>query len=168
MRPQIAYLGGCKVKLVAFVWFFFTVCFQIIEQMQSYIGYICLTFLQCVFSNVFVNCIAKSMYTDTGYICLTCLYYGFSNVSSNRLPDRMHIHTGYICWICLPSAFSNVFLNSFSKGMQNQVGQICICLICHLLPPPSNGSLKLKKKNVPKDRLQPSDTIILEIGTSWT
>ena len=95
-------------------------------------SWICLTFLQCVFSNVFVNCIAEMMYSDTGCICLTFLHYAFSNVSSKCLIGC--IFTLDICWICLPSAFSNVFLNSFSKGMQNQVGQIYICLISQLLP----------------------------------
>ena len=51
-------LNWCIITLIAFVWLFFHCVFlnvaskHLHEWMQNHIGYICLTFLQCAFSNV--------------------------------------------------------------------------------------------------------------------
>ena len=63
--------NGCVVTLVAFVWFFSTVCFQmhLHKSMQSRTGYICLIFLHCAFSNGPSKRLHKMMQSHTGYIC---------------------------------------------------------------------------------------------------
>ena len=69
---QVVGLWGCKVTLIAFVWFFSTVYFQM--SFQTF-----LTFLHCVFSNVPSNCSPKMMYSHTDNTCmfdftLLCLF----------------------------------------------------------------------------------------------
>ena len=61
MLPQIAYLRGCGVTLVAFV-LFSTVRFQMSLQVAcirgrivTLVAFVC--FLHCGFSNVFSNCL---------------------------------------------------------------------------------------------------------------
>ena len=138
MCPQITSLNGCKVTMVAFIWLSSSVCLKCALKlparadaksqwshlfdfcplcvfwcvlklwMQRYIGYICLTLVQCVFSNVSVNCIyAEMMYTNTGCTYLIFLHYALSNVSSNR---RQYSHCktqppASIGWAALSSVF---------------------------------------------------------------
>ena len=52
--------------------------------------------LNNVFLNVSSNGLAELMHSHIGYICLTFLHCGFSNGSLNCLPKKMHNHTGCI------------------------------------------------------------------------
>ena len=65
--------------------------------MQSYIGYICLAFLHCAFSNVSSNGLPEKMQSHTGCICSTFLHCAFSNVSSTFLYKKMHSYIGCTC-----------------------------------------------------------------------
>ena len=72
----------------------------LLQRMHTHTGCICFTFLHCVFSNVFSDCLPERMQSHIGCICLTFLHCGahnvFSNVSSNCLPEKRHSHIGYI------------------------------------------------------------------------
>ena len=59
-----------------------------------FIGFICLTFLHCAFSNVSSNCLHEKRQSHICCTCLTFLHCAFSNVSSNRLPVRMQSRIG--------------------------------------------------------------------------
>ena len=72
------------------------------------IGFICLTFLHCAFSNVSSNRLPKKRHSHIGCICLSFLHCAFSNVSSNRLPNKRHSHIDCICLTFLRCVFSNV------------------------------------------------------------
>ena len=86
MCPQVSCLGGFSFLLV-FLQCVFSYVFSNAqhEMLHSYIDYIYVTFLHCVFSN-----------DSSDRPFLTFLHCVFSNVSSNRLHKRMHNHTGYI------------------------------------------------------------------------
>ena len=75
------------------------------EQMHSYIGCICMTFLHCAFSNVSSNCLHQRMQSYIGCTCFTFLHYVFLNVYSNCQPERRHSHTGCI-YLTIPSTGS--------------------------------------------------------------
>ena len=64
------------------------------RRMKSCIGCICLTFLQCAFSNVSSNCPRQWMHNHTGCNDLAFLRCGFSYVSSMWLPERKLYRTG--------------------------------------------------------------------------
>ena len=83
----------------------FHMCPQIacLLKMHSRIGYMCLAFLHCAFSNVLSNCLPENRHSHIGYICLAFLHCVFSNELSNYLPWRMHSRIDCICvtlWIC--------------------------------------------------------------------
>ena len=107
MYPQSACPRGCIVTLVALVWLFPTVCFQMPPQIAFprgcifiiHIRCICLIFPHCVFSSVSSNNLLGMMHTHIGCICLTFLRHVLSNVSSNCLHHRMHSHTDCIFWL---------------------------------------------------------------------
>ena len=97
---QLACPNGHKVALIAFVWLFSTVRFQMrpqiaylkrccLEKMYSHIGCICLTILHYAFSNVSSNCLPEWMQSRIDCICFPFLHCAFSNDSSNRLPEWM-------------------------------------------------------------------------------
>ena len=73
--------------------------------MQSHTGCICLTFLHCVYSNVFSNRLPVKMQSYIGCICLTFIHSVFSNVSSNCLPEKKHNYTGCTCLTFLQCVF---------------------------------------------------------------
>ena len=76
--PEIAWSRECNVTLVAFVWLFTTVRFQkSCIQGCSHIGYNCLTFLNCAFSDVSSNDVHKRIHSRIGCICLTFHHYWF-------------------------------------------------------------------------------------------
>ena len=106
--PEIAWSRECNVTLVAFVWLFTTVRFQkSCIQGCSHIGYNCLTFLNCAFSDVSSNDVHKRIHSRIGCICLTFHHYGFSNVSSNCLNAKMQSHINCIFFVLeAPSAIS--------------------------------------------------------------
>ena len=99
------------------------------EKMQSHIGYICLTFPHCVFSNVSSNCLPERMQSRIGCIWLTFPHCAFSNVSSNGLPEKRHNHIGCICLTFHYYAFWNVSSNLLHKGMHSHTDIICLTLI---------------------------------------
>ena len=57
---------------------------------------ICSTFLHCVSSNGFSNCLPEKRHSHIGCICLTFVPYVFSKVSSKRLDDKMQSHTHWL------------------------------------------------------------------------
>ena len=63
------------------------------------------------FSNASSNCLPEKVhnYTGTGYICSTFLQCVFSNVPLKHLPERMHNHIGCICMTFLHCVFSDEF-----------------------------------------------------------
>ena len=99
--------------------------------MQSHIGYTCLAFHHCVFSNVFSNGMPEMMQSHSGCICMTFRHCVLSNVSSNYLPEQMQSHTGCICSAFLHCVFSNASSNCLCKRMNNCTG--CIYLTFGLL-----------------------------------
>ena len=108
--PEIAWSRECNVTLVAFVWLFTTVRFQKSWiQGCSNIGYNCLTFLNCAFSDVSSNDVHKRIHSRIGCICLTFHHYGFSNVSSNCLHARMQSHINCSCF-CIRGTLCNIFV----------------------------------------------------------
>ena len=96
--------------------------------MHSHIGCICSTFLHCVFSNVFSNCLPERMHNHIGYICLTFLHCAFSNVSLNCLPEWRHNHIGCIFLTFLHCVFSNVSSNDLLEKRRNCIGLQMACL----------------------------------------
>ena len=78
--------------------------------MQNHTGYICLTFLNCAFSNGCWNRQPQRMQNHTGYICLTFLRCVLSNVSSNCLQNL----TDGICLTVLHKWILKVFSNWLS------------------------------------------------------
>ena len=78
--------------------------------MQTHTGYICLTFVQSVFSNVFSNCLPAKMQSHIACICLTFLQCVFSYVSSRCLPLSLHFLTSML-W----SQLCSLGLNPQSK-----------------------------------------------------
>ena len=53
-------------------------------MMHNHTGYICLTFLHCVFLNVASHCLLEKMHSHIGCICLIFLHCVFFNVSSEE------------------------------------------------------------------------------------
>ena len=98
MYPKVVWLRRWIVTLSAFLWLFFSVCFQMSPQNPcirgikiTQVAYSFLIFNVCV-SNVSSKCLHSKMQSRTDGICLAFLYCGFSNVSSNRLPEKRHNH----------------------------------------------------------------------------
>ena len=96
------------------------------QKRQSYIGYICLVFLHCAFSNVSSNFLPENRQSRIGCICWTFFHCAFSNVFSKRLPENRHSHTGYICLAFLHCALPDASSNGLPEKMQSYIG--CICL----------------------------------------
>ena len=92
------------------------------------IGYICLTFLHCAFSNVSSNGLPEKRHSGTDYICLAFLHCVFSNVFSNCLPKKRHSHIGCICSTFLRCAFSNVSSNGLHEKRHIHIGCTCLTL----------------------------------------
>ena len=92
------------------------------------IGCICLSFLLCGFSNVFLNHLPEWVHNHIGCICLTFPHCGFSNESSNLFFERMHSYTCCICLTFLHCGFSNEPSNCLLEKIHSYTG--CIC------PPP--------------------------------
>ena len=76
-------MRGCIVTLVAFIWPFSTVSFQMCPQSTCIRGCkhtlvaICLTFLHCGYLHAPSKCLPAWMHSRIGYICLTFLRCGF-------------------------------------------------------------------------------------------
>ena len=87
-------MRGCIVTLVAFIWPFSTVSFQMCPQSTCIRGCkhtlvaICLTFLHCGYLHAPSKRLPAWMHSRIGYICLTFLRCGFLNVPSNCLSER--------------------------------------------------------------------------------
>ena len=109
--PEIAWSRECNFTLVAFVWLFTTARFQkSCIQGCSHIGYNCLTFLNCAFSDVSSNDVHKRIHSRIGCICLTFHHYGFSNVYSNCLHARMQSHINCSCFCIRGTPLRYLFL----------------------------------------------------------
>ena len=63
------------------------------KTIQSCIVCICLTFLQCVFTNVSSNRQLEIMYSNINCICLVFLHCAFPNVYSKSLGQHRQSHT---------------------------------------------------------------------------
>ena len=107
-----AFLWGCIITMVAFVWLFSAMCFQMFPQIACPGG--------CI-----LHCLRGWIVTLAGFVCFF-LHCGFLNVSSNHLHKRMQSHSGYICLTFLHCVFSSGSANCLHKGMHNHTG--CICL----------------------------------------
>ena len=87
-------MRGCIVTLVAFIWPFSTVSFQMCPQSICIRGCkhtliaICLTFLHCGLLHAPSKCLLAWMHCRIGYICLTFLRCWFLNVPSNCPYER--------------------------------------------------------------------------------
>ena len=144
-----------------------------VKRTISHIVFICLTFLQCAFSNVSSNDFSERMHSHIGYICLTFLHFEVSNLSLNCLPVRMQSHIGCICffstvsfkmcpqsaWITgckvtlvafvwfFSSAFSNVSSNDYSERMQSHIGCICLTFLHFEVSNPSSNCLPVRMQS---------------------
>ena len=96
--------------------------------LHSPTGYICLTFIHCVFSNVSSSGLSGWMQNHTGCTCLLFLRSVFSNIPLDCLPWRMCNHTFYMCLVFLQT--SNVYSNAPHKRMQSHIGCICFSSVC--------------------------------------
>ena len=130
---QIVCPQGGKVTLIAFVWLFSTVGFQMAPQ-STWVRACIVTlvsilwfFLKCEYSDVFSNCKPERMQSHIGCIYFAFHHCGFSNVSSNILAVRMQSHIGCICLTFLHCVFSNVSSNRLLELMHNHTS--CISLI---------------------------------------
>ena len=127
-------------------------------HMSQCLGFICWTFLHCVFSNVSSNVVPEKRHSHIVCIGLTFLHCEFSYVSSNCLPEKRHSHIdcirlaflhcvslqmcpknclpqkrnshiGYICLTFLHCVFSNVSSNRLPEMMQSYTGCICVTFL---------------------------------------
>ena len=134
MPPQSTWIRAHIITLVAFDWFFSTVCFQMYPQMSCPRGCIItlVTFVglfATVHFHVSSNHLLEKMHNHTGCICLTFLHCAFSNVSLNLLLQMMH---SYICCICsafFHHVFSNVSSNHLQEKKHIHIGYICLISI---------------------------------------
>ena len=101
--------------------------------MRSHIDCICLTFLQCAFSNVGSNGLPEKMQSHIGCIFFTFLHCAFSNASSNCLPEKIQSHIGCICMTFLHGVFSNASSNCLYGKMQSYIGCICLTFLHYVL-----------------------------------
>ena len=90
-------------------------------HMSQCIGFICWTFLHCVFSNVSSNVVPEKRHSHIVCIGLTFLHCEFSYVSSNCLPQKRHSHIGCICLFFLHFNFSNVSSNCLHEKLHNHI-----------------------------------------------
>ena len=134
MSPRITCLWGCKVTLVAFVWFFSTMRFQMCPQIACLRrGKVTLNAFVWRFSTVrfqmssqiasirwgivtlvaFVWLFSTVRFQMSSQIAFVCLFTncGFWNTCSMSWPEKMQFHTGCICLIFHNSVFSNVSSN---------------------------------------------------------
>ena len=93
--------------------------------MHSHIGCICLTFLHCVFSNVFSKRLHERIHNHIGCIFLTFLHSVLSNVSSNHLPERKHSCIGCICGASPHYESANAFWYGLHVWMNSYTGSSC-------------------------------------------
>ena len=100
---------GCKVTLVAFIWLFSTVFYQMCPQtvcprgcIVTLVAFVWLFSIVCV-SNVSSNYLPERMHSHIGCICLAFLHCAFSNVSSNCLPVRIVYLYLSLCVVPFPS-----------------------------------------------------------------
>ena len=96
------------------------------EKRHSHTGFIGLTFLHCVFSNVSSNGLPERMHIRIGCICLSSLHCVFSNDPSKSLYETMQSHTGCICLVFLHCAVSYAFSKRLHPRIHNNIG--CIYL----------------------------------------
>ena len=84
-------------------------CFPdcLLEKMHSYIGCICLTFLDSAFSNISSNGMPAGRKSHTVCICSSFLHCAFSNVSSKCLFEKKHSYIDCICLSFLHCKFLN-------------------------------------------------------------
>ena len=82
VSPQINRERAFKVALVTFLWRYFIVHFQMCPKntcprrcIVTLVTYICLAFLQCVFSNVFSDHLPEKMHNRIG-----CIFWHFSTM----------------------------------------------------------------------------------------
>ena len=141
MSPQIAFLNGCIVTLVAFVWLFSTVSHQMSPQIAFHRrGIIALVAFVCLFSTVCfqmlpqIACMRRCIVALVAFVP-TFLHCAFSNVASNGLHEKMHSCIGCI-YISSGSHPSNQ-----SYHFQYFVPLPLCAVLC------SNGCLKLSPIN---------------------
>ena len=69
------------------------------------------TFRHCDITHALSYHLAERRHICIDCICMTCLQCVFSNVSPKHLPERMHINNGCICLTFLQYVSSNGFSN---------------------------------------------------------
>ena len=93
---------------------------------------ICLTFLDCAFSNVSSNGLPEMMHSHIAFICFTYSTVRFQVFPQIDYPERdSSIRAGIVTFVCiyftfLHCAFSKVSSNRLPESMQSHIG--CICL----------------------------------------
>ena len=128
MLPQMAFIRGCLVTLVAFVWLFSAVHFQMIPQTPCLRRVILVAYVW-LFSTVPFQMFLQTPCPRRGILALVALDLSLLCVFC-MLPHgffkRIHNRIGCICLTFLHCAFSYVVSNGFYKRMHSRIG--CICL----------------------------------------
>ena len=111
MCHQSACIRGCIVTLVAFVWLFTSVCFHMSPQM-AFLGGCIVTLFAFVrlFSTVTFQMSPQIVCVRGCKVTLIAFVWLFSNVSSNCLPEKRHSHIGCSCLTFLHCLFLSLVL----------------------------------------------------------
>ena len=138
---------GCKVTLVAFIWLFSTVFYQMCPQtvcprgcIVTLVAFVWLFSIVCV-SNVSSNYLPERMHSHIGCICLAFLHCAFSNVSLNCIYQKWQCHTGCICLTCqfFAEGFSNLQSSNQRYNLQESFPLPMFLVLC------PNGYFKLRQ-----------------------
>ena len=130
MCPQSAWIRGCKVTFVAYVWLFSTVSFHVYFQMVCLRGCkVTLVASVWLFSTL---CFQMSPQIACLWECKVTLFafvWHFSNVcffklSSNCVPKKRQNHIGCICLTFLHYVFPNVSSNFLRLRMYSHIDSL--------------------------------------------
>ena len=109
MPPQIACPRESIVTLVASIWLFSTVCFQMIPQIACWLGFkvalVAFVWLS-LFSNVPSNFPLKRMHSRIGCICLAFPHFAFAN----RQPAKGIVALVTFLYICELFFLSSIYI----------------------------------------------------------
>ena len=101
--------------------------------LHSHTGFICLTFLHCVFSNASSNVLPERRHKPISCIYLTFLHCVFSNVSAKQCHRQLQSRIGCIFFTFLHcgvhNVFSNVSSNCLPQKKHNCIGCICLAFL---------------------------------------
>ena len=130
----MACLRICKVTLVAFVWLFSTVRFQMCPQISCMRrGIVALVAFVWFFSAVPLKLLHKRMQIHIGFIFLTFLHCVISNASSNGLYLKIHSRIGCI-YATQRQYFSSGFSHLHPPNQDNNQDFAPLPLLCLFFP----------------------------------